>query len=119
MEINGAMLPGLTHSIIISTVRIPTKQYKKVNGISVDVNIRDVGETIAKLILKAGYTCVSLKRKIPISGRSWELAAYKALRGVKGVYSGTINEDNDGNVAVIGVPGMNLKQQVNENVEFN
>jgi hypothetical protein len=110
------LYPGIEHTVILSTEPLSGKSYYLFRGLSIDKNIKNVGAPIADVVIKSGYSFVSLKRDVPVEGRSWELSAYMALDGSSGIYSGTFDGMLDDEPVFGIVPGMELKRLVNDNV---
>lgn len=113
--INGTLEPGRIHTLILSDSSL-NKNYKVLHNVCVDENIKNVGKAILKLISAFGYAYLSLKNDNLIEGRSWEMAAAKAIIGEPGTYTGTV-EAFDANVITYGpVPGMNIKLKMSSNL---
>jgi hypothetical protein len=112
---NGVSLPGLEHTIILSKHPL-TKSYVRYHGTYLDKNIKDVGETIIKMVALCGWSYVSLKRDISIEGRSWEMACAHACVNVEGCYSGTVESLTSGLVRFGDVPGVPIKRMICNNV---
>lgn len=118
MVVNGIHVPGLEHEVIISTNPLRGKVYKSVNELMIDENVKEAGATICAMVLHHGYDFISLKRNVPIEGRSWEMSAYKALTNEPGIFSGTVSLNPDGVIHFGDVPGKDIKLKVNKNVIF-
>jgi hypothetical protein len=118
MILNGKKHPGLMHTVIISDEPLEGKRYRQYGNVYIDTNLKDFSMNITKAANDHGYRFINTLRNIPIGGRSWEMAAYKALTGEKGVYSGTLEQYNTDGVEFGDVPGKVLKKQVSNNVKF-
>jgi hypothetical protein len=61
-----------------------------IGNLKVDVNLRDVSYTIAKLLNRTSQY-LTLKRDNVVEGRSWEMAALLAQEGFNGVSTGELS----------------------------
>lgn len=112
MVVGDERLPGLLHYVFVSNFPYG-KQYKSLNGIMVDVNIRDVGSHILEFVHDYGYNHISLLRDVPVSGRSWEMACANAVLERHGVYSGTVEDYSRNEYLEYGiVPGLDEKRKL-------
>jgi len=94
------LIPGRIHTVIFSDKAMANRQYRSEGGVFVDVNLRDVEPHMLKMVRKNTY--ISLKNDNYVTGRSWEMAGYMALHGVKGeVFSGTVEPIQTTNTATV------------------
>jgi hypothetical protein len=112
MSVGSMLYPGLLHSVIISSSPFLNKEYKNYNGVNIDENLNNVGDALVQLGRALNIRYITIKRDLQIEGRSWEMAASKAMQGKVGTYSGTV-ESFDGSIILYGhVPGIELKRKL-------
>ena len=75
-----------------------------------------MGNAISDQIKEHGYHYLSLKNDNLVVGRSWEMAASKALNDVNGVFSGTLDYTKTGDFMYGHVPEINLKRTLYPNL---
>jgi hypothetical protein len=113
--VHGDLRPGILHAVILTNYSL-NRSYRKINNISVDVNLRDIGPELIKLLSQTKYNFVSLKRNVIVEGRSWEMAAVHALHNVNGVFSGTVIKVTDGKSYFGEVPAVTMKSKIYKNL---
>lgn len=113
----GKNVPGLIHTIILGDI-IANKNYRNVNGVFVDKNIRDVSPQITSLFVARNVTYVSLLRDVVVEGNSWEMAGVRALLDDRDVYSGVIDHITTNDVIHFGaVPAIPIKRKLYEKLK--
>ena len=60
------------------------------NGINIDINLRDIGAPIISMLKRHNVKYMSLMRDNVVEGRSWEMAVSMSLLMNSGVYSGEV-----------------------------
>lgn len=109
---NGSLEPGRIHTLLVSTFPI-NRTYRKLNGIMVDVNLRNMGLEIARLLSDENFTHLSLKRNNVVEGRSWEMSVTKSILDEKGMYSGVLQAyDGLDNIEYGAVPAIDIKRKL-------
>jgi hypothetical protein len=113
---DGLIHPGLQHTLIVSDAPLD-KQYRRINGVDVDENIKDVGTEVIEAMIANNLRYISLRRNVIVEGRSWEMAAAMAIMGVRGVYSGEIVKYVHPNSFLFGpVPAIDIKRKIVKNL---
>lgn len=77
-----------------------------------DINLKDVGAPVMKLLKRSNVNYVSLRRGYKVEGRSWEMSCAKALLGKSGLYSGTVDSIADDVIVYGEVPGITIKKKL-------
>lgn len=112
IENDGDIYPGMIHTLILSTEPL-NRKYRRLNGLLVDENLRDVGTDISTILRSNGIKYLSLLNDFKVEGRSWEMGAVMRLMNREGVYSGSVeNYDHSKLVEFSIVPGIKQKRQL-------
>jgi len=115
---DGKLFPGRLHTIILTTYPLK-RNYRQIGRLNVDTNLSDVSINIMNLLTDEGVKFVSLLRDNLVEGRSWEMAASRALLNKGGVYSGTLLAYENERMYYGSVPGITIKRIINENTITN
>lgn len=83
----------------------------------IDSNLKDVSPQVREALHRIGVKGVSVYPRKIILGNSWEMAAIMAGLGRSGTYSGTCASVHDNIITFGPVPGVHIKQKLDENLQ--
>ena len=64
-----------------------------------------------RMLSKSKIKYVTIRRDLAIEGRSWEMAASKAIQGIRGMFTGTVEAFTGDTVKYGEVPGLDYKER--------